>query len=461
MSTLENLFSELVSNGVTRKERDYAKTTICDTVAVAVAATRDARSKTLLDTMATSDRVQKGYSPLLGTGAWAHPVDAALHFGFCAHLLDFDDDETEMAMAHLSAPSLGAAYAVANRAQVGLDHDSLVESYIAGCKAMVVIGSAWNPKMHAKGWHPTSVLGIFGAAMAAAKGMELSADQTVQAMRLAASLASGGRGAFGGMGKPLQVGQAAASGLRCALLAQADWLASPGAITGGKGLGVSLSGEFPQKEPEEPESFPPDGFVTKIFPSCTATHAAVQLALDLRKQHTVQEIEQVECCLDPGAIKILQEEMPSTGDEARFSLAYCVSFAIVHGKLGLSAFGPGAFSKGDSSDPSVRDLMERIVIVPTDDLPKGPSGIATGAHLQIKSVNGSVDRATRIAAPGSTSQPTSTAELDSKWTDCLSQVSGPKHAERLLPLLKAASRVDGITKLNDALREINANGQVT
>src|SRR5213079_1320405 len=94
------------------------------------------------------------------------------------------------------------------------------------------------------GWHPTAVCGVVGAAVAAAA--LLGADRE-QAERLALLQAAGLQSAFGSDGKSLQVGLAAAAGVRAARLAEAGATASREVVAGfEQAYGARKQGACPQ-----------------------------------------------------------------------------------------------------------------------------------------------------------------------------------------------------------------------
>ena len=64
----------------------------------------------------------------------------------------------------------------------------------------------------------TATAGTFGAAMASARILGLSSNQTRHALGIAASMASSIKTQFGTMGKPLHAGLAAHAGVDAALL---------------------------------------------------------------------------------------------------------------------------------------------------------------------------------------------------------------------------------------------------
>jgi len=429
-------------------ERADAVLPLCDTLGVLLGGACDPRMRALMATLSLSQAARSGMARLPGGSCWGAPADIALVLGTAAHLLDFDDDETEVAMAHLSAPSLSAALAVAGRSGVEAGLPELIDAYVTGCKAMLLLGSAVNPALYRAGWHATSVLGIFGATAAAARLLALDEAATAQAFSLAASAASGPRGAFGGEGKPLQVGLAAGQGVRAALLAQAGWQGAAGALAGPRGVLTRMAVLRPATAPAD---FPPPGFVTKLYPSCTATHAAVAELIVLRALDGDRPPHAIRCGIDPFVPRILIPGLPDGPDAARFSLGYCLAYAALHGTLGPEAFAPAAFAAGAPADPAIRDLMDRITIEDDASLPKGPSGIATGASVMLVLEDGTVLSGRREAAPGSRQSPPGADDLQRKFAGCLAPLCGAEAAGALWRRLASLSGFSSAGALLDAL----------
>ncbi len=411
-----------VMRPVSATERRAAVTAIGDTLGVMLAGAGDPRCAALMRTMTVQAAPATGLSRIAGANGFAPPPDAALLMGFAAHLLDFDDDETEVAMAHLSAPCLPAALAIAGRAGLTPSGADLIDAYVTGCQVMLAVGSFVNPVLYKSGWHATSVLGVFGAAAAAARLLGLDAATCRHTFGLAASLASGPRGAFGGEGKPLQVGQASASGVRAALLAQAGWTAAPGALAGERGVLTRMAGGL-QPGRCDIGDFPPEGFVTKPYPSCTATHAAVAETLALVAEMP-GDICKIRCDVDPFVPGILIAHLPTSPDEGRFSLPYCLAAAAIHGALTPEAFTAGAFGPAGPRDAAVAGLMARVEIGAARDLPKGPSGISTGAVIEIEWHDGTRRSGRRDAGPGSRIAPLSQDAQFAKFALCLGTITG-------------------------------------
>ncbi|MDB5474102.1 MAG: hypothetical protein JWP99_1405, partial [Devosia sp.] len=215
---------------------------------------------------------------LWGQGRRVSTREAVLGNAFFAHVLDFDDDETELAMAHMSVTLVSAALTFIDALPTPVSGRQLFGALSAGYAVALALGEMTNPAMYRAGWHATATLGPFASAAACGCLLQLDAERMGTALCLAASLSSGVRGAFGGDGKPLQVGQAAASGLMAAQLAEAGLTAPAAALAGPRGfLGLhhaKTATSFRQLP------LPPPGFVVKAFPTCTAIHAAAAAVLE-------------------------------------------------------------------------------------------------------------------------------------------------------------------------------------
>lgn len=381
---------------------------------------------------------------LWGLGRRVATRDAVLGNAFAAHVLDFDDDETELAMAHLSVTLVSAALTLADALPGPISGRRLFGAVSAGYAIALALGEMVNPGMYRAGWHATATLGSFASAAACGSLLQLDSDRMARALCLAASLSGGVRGAFGGEGKPLQVGQAAASGLMAAQLAQAGFNAPTAALVGPRGFLGLHSGKVPTTLRSWP--LPPPGFVVKAYPTCTAIHAAAAAVLEaVASLPAGARIERIDCSVDPFVPGILLGGKPGNPDEARFNMAYCLARAALDRQLGPDAFRPEALD-----DPTVAALMAHVHVHEASDLPKGPSGVATGAHVSIRAAGREV-RVSRLAAPGSAAAPLSEAELLTKFSLCLESFCTPDVARQHFSKLLGLAEADDIMTVLDPL----------
>jgi 2-methylcitrate dehydratase PrpD len=388
--------------------------------------------------------------------------DAVLANTFSAHALDYDDDETETAMAHMSVTLVTAALTLCDALPHPVSGARFFAACTAGYNVAMAIGEMTNPAMYRAGWHATATLGGFASAAACGTLLDLDLDGMASAFALVASLASGVRGAFGGDGKPLQVAQAAASGLLAVQLAQRGLTAPEDALSGPRGfLGVhgAIGRSF-----AEPVAFPPPGFVVKAYPTCTATHAAIAAVLEAASAVPKGDaIDRIECGVDAFVPTILLQGKPASPDQARFNMAYCLARAAIDRRL-----GPDAFTHPAITDPAVLDLMDRVVVGVVTDLPKGPSGIATGARIVLHTQKGASIERTTTAAPGSVTAPLSDDELYAKFSACLepfcSPVAAAQHFTELLNLMEVydvMAVLGPIFDLSDGFRPGEWNAPLT
>ena len=149
--------------------------------------------------------------------------DSCLVNGTAIHGEDFDDTY-EGTPVHLAASLVPPMIALSSKFQIGRDDwvrsISLAAELV--CRLVVVAPTA----IHRQGFHPTSVLGAFGAAAAAGICLQLQPKQLASALGIVGSMTSGiiEYLAEGTSTKRMHPGWAAASGLKAALMARNGFL---------------------------------------------------------------------------------------------------------------------------------------------------------------------------------------------------------------------------------------------
>jgi len=176
------------------------------------------------------DRAIRAFSPyagkptasILGRSERMDPLHASLMNGISSHVYDYDDT-TPKNYIHPTSPVASALFAYASANPVsGRD---FMEAFILGFEAESRIGNAVYPAHYDVGWHITGTAGVFGAAAAIGKLLDLQGHEMIWAIGLAATQAAGLREMFGSMAKALHPGRAAQNGYATALLAQAGFTA--------------------------------------------------------------------------------------------------------------------------------------------------------------------------------------------------------------------------------------------
>lgn len=313
--------------------------------------------------------LEPGSSPVVGSAVRASPTAAALLDGLLVHGLDFDDT-AQGAIAHTSASALPAALVAAStHRRSGAE---LLLAYIVAVEVTARVGRAAGGRLHGAGFHPTSIAGTFGAAVAAGRLAGLDAAGLAHAQGIAGSEAAGLLQFLddGSTVKRAHAGFAAAAGLRASALAGAGLTGPPAVYEGRYGL-------FATHLPDEPvdldgitaglgEEWAVSTVAVKPYPTCHFTHAFADAAIWLRDHAGVrpESVAGIEARIHPtpGAMVCEPWEAkvrPTTDYDARFSLPYALATALVRGRLGLAELEPAA-----RSDPAVLALARKVQVAP-------------------------------------------------------------------------------------------------
>jgi 2-methylcitrate dehydratase PrpD len=346
---------------------------------------------------------------ILGESERVPAAAAALANGTRCHGLDFDDTH-EAGICHVSTVVAPAALALgeACRSTGG----EVLDAYILGSEVALRIAIALADGLYARGFHPTSVCGSFGAAAAASRLLGLEPSAAANALGIVGSFASG---LFeylsdGSATKPLHAGWAAQAGIRAARLAQAGATGPDTVVEGRFGLAASHTGSAPDADALLDglgERWEVANVSIKPFPACHFAHASTWAAAELAAERGLRPADIAEIVVRvpaEGAALVLDpladKHEPRTVYDAKFSLPFTVAHHIVHGHLGLSAFTERAIR-----DPDVLALARRVRGEP---LPDPPSRFAGGARVVTTTGDG-LDRML-AHAPGSPRNP-----LDEDW----------------------------------------------
>jgi 2-methylcitrate dehydratase PrpD len=383
-------------------------------------------------------------------------LDAALVNGTASHALDFDDCSDTMG-GHPSAQVLTALFALAedmaaNGAKVsGRD---FLGAYVAGFEAETRLGRAVNFHHYEKGWHPTATLGVFGAASACARLLGLSTAQTTVALSLAASFASGIKANFGTMTKPLHVGHAARNGLLAALLAQEDFTASDNVFEHKQGWFMVFNGagnyaaERVLADWAAPLDILAPGIAIKQYPCCASTHPAIDVMIDLASEHeiTPDMVRAVDCWTHPRRLNHTNRPDPRSNLDAKFSVQYCVSRALIARRVVL-----GDFIGAAHDDAATRAVMARVQAAPHPRMDMA-STEHFGAEIRLHLTDGRMLTGTTDRPLGrGPEKPLPMPRLEGKFLDCAERALTPGAARRVMELIWRLDDLDDMTELSRAL----------
>ena len=429
--------------------RSVAATAYFDTIGVMLAGTLEPCARAVRD----AARAEGGEPRcrIIGTSDVTSASWAALANGTAAHALDYDD-MCFVSLAHPSAPLVAAALAAGELA--GSSGRALLDAWVVGFEIEGVLGRAMNPRHYTQGWHCTSTIGTIGAAAAAAHLLALTRDQVANCLAIAASEASGLKENFGTDTKPLHAGLAARNGVQAALFAKSGITASSRAIEGPQGFLKAMGSELAELGQElqvigERWETIETGVTVKLYPSCAATHPAIDAILDLRREHafTADDVESIAIGVDAVTPTILTYPQPVTGLEGKFSMHHCVAAALVMGRVGLETFEDFVVR-----DAKVADLRSRIEMS-IDATLRADAPALTQSRVTVQLRSGRALSAYVDGARGYPARPATAHELDKKFRECAGLLFEAPRVDAATNMLHDLEQLTNVRRLTECLSD--------
>ena len=193
------------------------KLLILDSLGCAIFGAELPWSRILMETLESVD-TSTGCT-LWGTGRKLSAPHAALVNGTLVQSFELDDVH-RVGVLHVGAVTLPGLLAVAEM-RPGMSGREFLTAAVAGYEIGPRVGMCMGAEHIGQGWHSGATVGVFSAAAGAARGLKLTAEQTVHALGIAGTQSAGLMAAlFGAMVKRMHAGRSAQSGRYGALLAE-------------------------------------------------------------------------------------------------------------------------------------------------------------------------------------------------------------------------------------------------
>ena len=348
------------------------------------------------------------------------------------HVLDFEPMSNPP--THAVSPTLPAALALAET--LGADGRTVIAACAKGFEMQGRILLAANLERGKLRFHTPGVVGVMGSAVAASHLLKLDQGQLANALGIAASRCSGLPANTGSMVKCTHCGNAAASGLDAALLAQRGFTANPGIFEAHAGYVATFFDErfdynallafgrpFRSVDP---------GMAIKFYPSKYPTHYAIGAALELRR--AVGDPSRI------AALRIVTPDIddadrpqPRSGLEGKFSFQYTAAIALLDGAVGTRSFTDERRFRQDVVGLLGKTSLTRNAAIPRDTR-------IMRVEIEAEMDDGTRHRQVCARPPGSWGAPVDPAMHRAKIRDCLGvRLKGPA-VESVLELLDNLER---------------------
>ncbi len=368
-----------------------------------------------------------GEIPSLGRYERTSLPDAALIGSLAASAHTYDDTHLST-ITHPTGPVASAILATAY--QLGsverpVSGEQMLNALVIGLELECRVSCAIKAGGANMGWYMTGLSGAIGAAAAVGRLLNLTHEQMVYALGLAASQAGGLRAAHGSMAITFVPGLAARDGVVAAHLAAADYACSAITIDGRNGLLQVLTGSHDASLIRQGlgEHFESLNNAFKPYPCGIVVHPAIDACLHLQRTHNLshQDIEKIALRVHPDALTLCWRKLPVTVLEAQVSLYHWVGASLVYGAAGIAQ---GTLSS--VMDPAVRRLQEFAEVVADSNLQDNQ------AVVKIFLRDGRELEHFTSDATGSVTNPMNDHQLATKFLELVAPVLGERRAQSLL-----------------------------
>jgi len=298
------------------------------------------------------------------------PGEDALLDAAAATAHDYDDTHLRTVI-HATPPVAGALFALARERSIS--GAEFLHAFLLGVETTCRLGNTVTPGHYERGWHITSTCGVFGAAAAAGKILNLNERQFLHALGIAATQAAGLVEVLGSMARVLNAGFAARNGLAAARLA-ADGFEGPARpLEGLRGFLSVFGGANDQRRLTDRlgEHWELTQVAYKPYPCGVVLHALVDACLEQREK--IRDSESIVVALNPLAVERTDRPEPRNALEARLSAHHAVAVAALRGRAGLAEFTDAA-----AVDPQLQAFRRRVRVVPEGRLDKMAALVTAG-----------------------------------------------------------------------------------
>lgn len=424
--------------------RDAARVFILDTLAVGIAGTAHEDQPGLI---AAAARWGAGREAALwGGGARLPAAQAAFVNAFQAHALEFDAIH-EPAVVHAMTPTLAAALAEAER-QGGVRGAALVSAVVFGLDLACTIGAASRGPMR---FFRPATAGMFGAygAVARLRGFDLATGGAGAGLLLGQIPGTMQAHHEGGMALAVQMGFAAAAGLRAADLAEAGARGPEAWLTG-------ASGFLPMTEPAHDlapglaalgRAWQVAALSHKPFPSGRLTHPVIDGLQRLLAAEPIDpaSVREVRLHLPPLAMRLVGRKLREdlAPNYARLCLPFVAATTLRFGTVGLADFTPARLS-----DAETLALAAKVRLI-QDDNPDPNAVVPQTVEVD----RGSTVRVTVEHTLGSPANPLSREARTAKAAACLAAARHPR--DDIDALVAAVEGLDTAPDLGALMRAVS------
>ena len=309
-------------------------------------------------------------------------------------------------------------------ARVSDNPEEILKGFAVGSELMCRLALVSPMAIHKQGFHPTAILGAFGASIGISKILKNNISQMTSSLGIVGSMASGiiEYLAEGTWTKRLHPGWAGASGWKSAHFGKSNFKGPRTVFDGKNGIFNSFTDrkiipDFEKLTNDLGSCWHTNNLAIKPFACGTMTQPFIDCAIKARdKIKDLNEIKSIICKVGEGTVHRLWEPLsekrnPTTPYSAKFSVPFCIASGLFFGKAGLSEF-----TEKQIKDHDILNLCSKISyeIDPENEYPKNYSG-----DIKITLNNSQVIQEIQPGLRGGRLFPLDKKEVEEKFLDNL------------------------------------------
>ncbi len=395
-----------------------------------------------------------------GTDRRLSAPHAALVNGTLVQGFELDDVHRHGVM-HPASVTLPAVFAVVET-RPGLSGRDLLTAMVAGYEIGPRVGMCMGQEHIGQGWHSGATTGVFSAAAGAARALGLSPEQTVHALGIAGTQASGLMAAqYGAMVKRLHAGRAAQSGFYGALLASAGFTGITDVLESEYG---GFCTTFSRSRDRFDLSELTGGLgerwetlrVSLKFYACVASnHTTLDAIRALRARHPFTAADVTRIVVHAARVTVDHAGWtyrPEGLTAAQLNLSFCVATLLLEDDVFVDQF----------TEEAVRDAG-RMALATKVEVREDPAITARGSRfrhtvrVEVHLRDGTRLEETLEAARGSEEHFAPEAEIVDKFTKLASHALSPRRVEALRDVVLDLPQLEDATTLARLLVQVRSH----
>lgn len=321
------------------------------------------------------------------------------------------DDGNKKAAGHAGVHLIPAVFALAEKLES--TNDEVLVAIATGYEAYIRISSAAQPGLIQHGFHSTGMAGTLACAAACARLYHLDTQGIENAIALATTMSSGllsygdSRPAI----KPLNPGKAAENGMFAAMMVAEGVKGPKEALEGQNGWFQAVTDAVNEDCLKGTNHLLLHECYFKLYPSCRHTHCGIDAAISLHGEFKIDEIEEIRVYIYPNAIKLAGIKYPQDQNEAKFSIPYTLSCALINGAYGIDDMNPIIMTD------EIREVIDRIKLIPDESMENKAKGVR-GTRVKVVLKNGEEFERVILVPKGDPENPLTREDIIEKLRLC-------------------------------------------